>query len=169
MIKMKHIAGFALAAVLSTGMAGSAKAQSIADIAISVNAESGEFSTLLAAADAAGLVAVLDAGLPLTVFAPTDAAFAKLGLNADNVGNLPVGALRNILLYHVALGQRLSGSVLSSKVIPMLNGKYTRVSVKDDGAYINKSKLLAPDLIDIVADNGVIHVIDSVLLPPSRK
>ena len=165
----RFVAGLAVAASLAAAPV-TARAETIVDVAVAVNQQTGEFSTLLAAAQAAGLVPVLNnQKLPLTVFAPTDAAFAKLGLDAKNVSGLPKDLLRQILLYHVTPGKRLSGSVLSSKVLPMMNKQFTRVKVNDSGAYINSSKLLAPSLIDIEASNGVIHVIDAVLIPPSLK
>jgi uncharacterized surface protein with fasciclin (FAS1) repeats len=137
----------------------------IVDIALAVNAETGEFSTLIEAVVAADLVDTLNGRRHFTVFAPTDAAFAELGLNAGNIGSLPKDTLTNILLYHVTNGDRFSQSVLNAQRIRMLNGGFTFVSVTSDGAFINQSRLLAPDLIDIDASNGVIHVIDAVLLP----
>ncbi len=139
---------------------------SVVDVALQVNAESGEFSTLIAALGATGLTPIV-AAAPITVFAPTDAAFAKLGLNAQNIGLLPRELVTQILLYHVTLGKRFSDSVLSANVLIMLNRDFARVRATPDGAFINRSELLAPDLIDIDAGNGVIHVIDTVLIPPS--
>lgn len=150
-----------------TGIATEAHAQrqSIVDVAIAANEATGEFSTLIAAVVAADLVDTLSGFRRYTVFAPTDAAFAKLGLNAGNVVLAPKKELLNILLYHVTNGKRFSGSVLNARFLRMANGEFTRVSVSDAGAFINQSKLLAPDLIDIEASNGVIHVIDTVLTP----
>jgi uncharacterized surface protein with fasciclin (FAS1) repeats len=166
----RFVAGLAVAATLAAAPV-TARAETIVDLAAAVNQQTGEFSTLLAAAKAAGLVPVLNnKRLPLTVFAPTDAAFAKVGLDAKNVATLPKDILRQVLLYHVTPGKRLSGNVLASKVLPMMNGQFTRVKVNDSGAYINSSRLLASEeLIDIEASNGVIHVIDAVLVPPSFK
>ena len=157
-----------MAVVLSaSGLTTEAQAQrqSIVDVAIAANEATGEFSTLIAAVVAADLVDTLDGFRRYTVFAPTDAAFAKLGLNAGNVVLAPKKELRNILLYHVTNGKRFSGSVLNARFLRMANGETTRVSVSEAGAFINQSKLLAPDLIDIEASNGVIHVIDTVLAP----
>lgn len=143
--------------------------QTIVDVAIAANEATGEFSTLIAAVVAADLDETLSGVRRYTVFAPTDAAFAAIGLNAGNIVLAPKKELRNILLYHVTNGKRLSGSVLASRFIRMANGEFTRVTVNSNGAFINQSQLLAPDLIDIQADNGVIHVIDAVLLPPSLR
>ncbi|WP_169980135.1 fasciclin domain-containing protein [Tautonia rosea] len=138
------------------------KGPTIVDIAIAVNEETGEFSTLIAALDAAGLVETLDGRRQFTVFAPTDAAFEKLGLNAGNIGTLPVEALTNILLYHVSPGERFAEDVVSSTRIRTLNKGFTFPAVTAEGVFINQSKILA---VDIDASNGVIHVIDTVLLP----
>jgi uncharacterized surface protein with fasciclin (FAS1) repeats len=134
----------------------------IVEIALAVNADSGEFSTLIAAVSYAGLVDTLNGSRQFTVFAPTDAAFAKLGLNANNITNLPVDALTNILLYHVAPGERFSGDVVSSSRIRTMNKGFLFPSVTSDGAFVNSSKIIA---VDIDASNGVIHIIDTVLIP----
>lgn len=139
-----------------------AKGPTIVDVALSVNAENGEFSTLIAAVVSAGLVDALSAVGQRTVFAPTDAAFAELGLNAGNIGDLPTDALTNILLYHVTAGRRYAESVVSSSRIRMANGGFTTISLMDGGAYINESRIVATD---VEASNGIIHVIDAVLLP----
>jgi uncharacterized surface protein with fasciclin (FAS1) repeats len=137
---------------------------SIVDVAVGINAETGEFSTLIAAVVAADLVGALDAPGALTVFAPTDAAFAEIGLNAGNINTVPVDALTDILLYHV-VGERLkSPRIIYGRQFMMLNGDYTFPSVTDAGVFINDAQILA---VDVPANNGVIHVIDSVLLPPS--
>jgi uncharacterized surface protein with fasciclin (FAS1) repeats len=135
---------------------------SIVDVALAVNAETGEFSTLIAAVVAADLVATLDGNRQFTVFAPTDAAFAELGLDASNIGSLPKQALTNILLYHVAPGNRPAEDVVMSSQVRTLAKKFLKVSVTADGAYVNNAMIVLPD---VFADNGVIHVIDKVLLP----
>jgi uncharacterized surface protein with fasciclin (FAS1) repeats len=139
-----------------------AKSPNLVDVALSVNASSGEFSTLIAALVAADLVAAIAAAGQRTVFAPTDAAFAELGLNAENVGTLGKDALTNILLYHVVPGRRLAEDVVESDRLRMLNGDFTGISLREMGAYINDSKIVQTD---VPASNGIIHVIDAVLLP----
>ena len=122
------------------------------------------FETLVAAVVAADLVDVLNGKQHFTVFAPTDDAFEAIGLNPDNVGDVPVDALTDILLYHVTRGDRLSQSVVGAKQIRMVNGDLLFV----EGTSLvtpNNSANLVLDLIDIDARNGVVHVIDSVLLP----
>ena len=138
----------------------------IVDVALAVNAESGEFSTLIAAVVAADLVDALSGNGQLTVFAPTDEAFALLDLNADNIGDLDQAALTNILLYHVAKGRRMAEDVVSSDQIRMLNRQRTMISLMDGEAYINDSMIIGTD---VPADNGVIHVINAVLLPETME
>jgi uncharacterized surface protein with fasciclin (FAS1) repeats len=139
-----------------------ADSPTLVDVALSVNAETGEFSTLIAAVVAAGLVDELSARGQRTVFAPTDAAFAELGLDADGVAALPVETLRNILLYHVAPGRRYAASVVEADRIRMANGGFTTVRVTDGVAYINDAAIVATD---VEASNGIIHVIGGVLMP----
>jgi uncharacterized surface protein with fasciclin (FAS1) repeats len=134
----------------------------IVDVALAVNAETGEFSTLIAAVLAADLAGTLAANGQRTVFAPTDAAFAALGLDAGNIGTLPVATLRNILLYHVSPGRRAAAAVVSSTRLRMANGGFTTISLRDGGAFINDSRIVGTD---VLAGNGIIHVIDAVLLP----
>jgi uncharacterized surface protein with fasciclin (FAS1) repeats len=129
---------------------------------VEIAAGNPNFTTLVAAVQAAGLVDVLNGNRQFTVFAPTNDAFAKLGLDASNIGSLPKDQLTAILLYHVAPGERFANSVVNARQIRMMNKQFTQVTVNSDGAFINQSKILATD---IDASNGVIHVIDTVLLP----
>ena len=129
---------------------------------VTIAAGDPRFTTLVAAVQAAGFVEALSAKGQRTVFAPTNEAFAKLGLDAGNVGALPVSVLQDILLYHVAPGAREAAEVLDSESIRMANGDRATISIRADGAYIDDSRIVATD---IRASNGVIHVIDAVLLP----
>lgn len=130
--------------------------------------KAGTFKTLVAAAKAAGLVEALSGDKPLTVFAPTDEAFAKLP--KGTVENLlkpeNVDQLKQILLYHVVEGRVYSDQALKLKAAPTLAGANVKIRAGKKGAFINKSKLTA---LDIEASNGVIHVVDAVLLPPAKK
>jgi transforming growth factor-beta-induced protein len=118
----------------------------------------GDFSTLIGAVSAAGLAETLakpDANL--TVFAPNNAAFAKLSA-------VPSGdALKNALLYHVVSGKVLSTDLKAGPVPTLLSGKNVTVDLSS-GARINDAKVIAAD---VVTTNGVIHVLDTVLIPPS--
>jgi len=130
--------------------------------------ENGQFATLLAAASAAGLADVLNGDGPLTVFAPTDAAFAKLPegtvetlLKPENKGKLV-----DILKYHVVSGRVYSDQAAKARRASTLLGRGVETSVTADGLRINNALVVSPDL---EAANGVVHVIDSVLLPQAMN
>lgn len=163
---------FVIALLAAAFAPGAAQAQNkseptIVDIALAVNAETGEFSTLIAALQAADLVDMFDGKGQYTVFAPTDAAFAALGITPANVASVP--GLANILAYHVTEGRRLSQSLLPAKSIEMLNSDYTYSSFMSNSVYIiDNSDLTANAKVttaNINASNGVIHIINQVLLP----
>jgi uncharacterized surface protein with fasciclin (FAS1) repeats len=155
---MKKI--FTMAILLFTSLTLLAQ-QSIVDVA----REAGSFNTLLAAAQAAGLAETLDSGGPFTVFAPTDEAFAKLPSGTVEALLQDPETLANILLYHVVPGRVFAEKVLTQKRLLSLYGPSISVSVQE-GAFVNDSRILATD---IEADNGVIHVIDAVILPPTKS
>ncbi len=154
-----------------TRVSAKAKAcdNSIVDVALAVNAQTGEFSTLIAALSSANLVRKFDqcGSVSLTVFAPTDAAFAKLGLNASNIGSaFPKKTLTNILLYHVALRSLYAEDVVERDSIRMANRGFVGVDVNDMGVFLTSNNTPAKIItVDVAADNGVIHIIDTVLLP----
>ena len=129
----------------------------------------GSFSTLATALTEAGLVETLKGEGPFTVFAPTDEAFAALpegtleSLLAD-----PQGALTDILLYHVVPGKVMASDVvgLDGQEVEAVGGGMLTVTIGDDGSVmINDATVVSPD---VEAANGVIHVIDSVLVPASE-
>lgn len=134
--------------------------RTIVDIAV----EDGRFTTLVAALEAAGLVEALQGEGPFTVFAPTDEAFEALpdgtveGLLADTE------ALANVLLYHVVDGKVMAAEVLEldGQEVETLSGSMVMVTIEDEIVKINEAQVLIPD---IEASNGVIHVIDAVLVP----
>lgn len=128
--------------------------------------KAGTFKTLLAAAKAAGLVGVLSGDQPLTVFAPTDEAFAKLpaGTVESLVKPENKEALAGILKFHVVPGRVFSNDVLARKELKTVHGGNLTASMKNGVAMINGATIVAAD---IDASNGVIHVIDSVMLPPA--
>ena len=129
--------------------------------------KAGAFKTLLAAAQAAGLAEALSGKGPFTVFAPTDEAFAKLPagtvetlLKPENKSKLVA-----ILKYHVLSGRVYSEDAVAAKKAKTLEGSDLRISVSGGQAKINDANLVTTDLD---ASNGVIHVIDSVILPPAK-
>ncbi|WP_391556719.1 fasciclin domain-containing protein [Rosistilla ulvae] len=123
-----------------------------------------KFSTLVAAVKAAGLVETLKGDGPFTVFAPNDEAFAKLpqGTIADLLKPENKAKLTAILTYHVVPGKVMAADVVGVKSAKTVNGKEVSVTVEGNTVMIDQSKVIATD---IVTSNGVIHVIDSVLLP----
>jgi transforming growth factor-beta-induced protein len=136
----------------------------IVQAAIAVNQQTGEFDSLIAAVVRAGLVDTLNSNRQFTVFAPTDAAFAQLfgALGVSGVNEIPVATLRAVLLYHVAPGERFSGDVVSSDRIRTVSKGFIIPSVHDGAAWVNDARIVAAD---VNVSNGVIHVIDKVLLP----
>ncbi|MBK8798297.1 MAG: fasciclin domain-containing protein [Anaerolineales bacterium] len=124
----------------------------------------GSFNTLAAAVQAAGLVDALKGDGPFTVFAPTDDAFAKLPQETiDALLADPTGDLSQILLYHVVPGKVMAADLSDGLEVDTLQGSPVVVTLSDAGAMINDANIIATD---IEASNGVIHVIDSVLMPP---
>ena len=149
----------------SPSAAPSASAAAIAKDIVQTATEAGSFSTLLAAVKAAELVETLQGEGPYTVFAPTNEAFAALpagtleGLLADKE------ALKKVLLYHVVSGAVSSDQVVGLTSADSVEGSRIAIAVKDGMVYLNDSaKVVTPD---VMASNGVIHVIDKVILPPA--
>jgi transforming growth factor-beta-induced protein len=132
---------------------------SIVDIAVA----DGRFTTLVAALQAAGLAETLAGEGPFTVFAPTDDAFAKLPEGTVDALLADIPTLTDILLYHVVSGEVLAEQVVELNSAKALNDKFLEIKVMDGMVYINDAQVI---ITDIMADNGVIHVIDTVLLPP---
>lgn len=129
---------------------------------IEVATGAGDFDTLLAAVDAAGLTATLSDEGPFTVLAPTDNAFAALPDGTVEALLADVPALTDILLYHVVNGEVPASAVLEASLVTTLNGVDFKVDVDGD-VYINDAMVT---VTDIEAENGIIHVIDTVLIPP---
>jgi len=138
--------------------------KSIVDIAV----EDGRFTTLVAALQAADLVETLKGDGPFTVFAPTDDAFAKLpeGTLDELLKPENKQMLSDILLYHVVAGKVMASDVVNLEESLTVFGKNVAVKVEGDKVLINDSEVI---ITDIEASNGIIHVIDAVLLPPSEE
>jgi uncharacterized surface protein with fasciclin (FAS1) repeats len=142
--------------LLATALVMSAQAKDIVDTAV----DAGSFKTLATALGAAGLVETLKGKGPFTVFAPTDEAFAKIP-KADLEALLKDKAkLTAVLTYHVVSGNVMAADVTAGKV-KTVQGSDITVTTKG-GVMVNKAKVIKTD---IVADNGVIHVIDTVIMP----
>lgn len=160
------LAGLMIAATAISAQApGTKKAEkTIVDVAV----ENGSFKTLVAALKAADLVGALQGAGPFTVFAPTDAAFAKLPAGTvDALLKDPV-KLGAILKYHVISGRVMAADVIKAKGAKpaTLNGAPLDVTVKEGKVYVNGAHVTTAD---VKASNGVIHVIDAVVLPPAAK
>ena len=164
---MPRISILALAALLIAVTAGPALAghhekgpgKDIVDTAVAA----GTFETLVAAVKAAGLVDTLKGDGPFTVFAPNDEAFAKLP--AGTVENLLENPkeLAAILTYHVVAGKKAAADVVAANSLPTVQGQSLSVDTTD-GVSIGGAKVLATD---VMTSNGIIHVIDTVLIPQS--
>ena len=145
-----------LALALTAGFVLSAQAADIVDTAV----KAGNFKTLVAAVQAAGLVDTLKSAGPFTVFAPTDEAFAKIpketldGLLKDKA------ALTKILTYHVVAGKVMAKDVKAGMVKTVQGSDITLATT--GGVTVNGAKVIAAD---VAADNGVIHAIDTVIMP----
>ena len=126
----------------------------------------GSFKTLLAAAKAAGLVETLQGEGPFTVFAPTDEAFAALPAGTLDSLLADPEALKKILLYHVVKGVVTADQVVGLTSADSVEGSPIAIAVKDGKVYLNDAAQVTAT--DIKASNGVIHVIDKVILPPAN-
>ncbi len=127
--------------------------------------DAGSFKTLAAALQAANLVETLKGEGPYTVFAPTDEAFAKLPEGTVEALLKDKEALTEILLYHVVSGKVTSGEVVKLTSAKTVEGKEVMIKVSEGSVYINESKVTSAD---VMASNGVIHVIDAVLIPEKK-
>jgi uncharacterized surface protein with fasciclin (FAS1) repeats len=144
-----------------TALSFTASAADIVDTAVSA----GSFKTLVTAVKAAGLVDTLKGHGPFTVFAPTDEAFAKLP--AGTVEGLLKNPeqLKSILTYHVVSGAVKAADVVNLTSAKSVQGADIKVSAKNGVVKVNNAKVVKTD---IICDNGVIHVIDAVIMPPSH-
>ncbi|APH71038.1 fasciclin domain-containing protein [Aquibium oceanicum] len=150
----------ALVAAVSLAFVAQAKAADIVDTAV----EAGSFTTLVAAVQAAGLVDTLKGEGPFTVFAPTDEAFAALPegtvenlLKPENKDQLTA-----ILTYHVVPGKVMSSDLTDDMMAKTVQGGEIKIDL-DNGVMVNDATVVTAD---VSADNGVIHVIDKVIMPP---
>ncbi len=160
--KISSFAAFVGALMIAgSALAGSyGKKQDIVDTAVGA----GNFTTLAAALEAGGLIDTLKSDGPFTVFAPTDEAFAKLP--AGTVENLlkpeNKDQLIAILTYHVVPGKVKAADVVGLDSAATANGADLAIRVEDSSVFVNDSRVVATD---IMASNGVIHVVDTVILP----
>lgn len=152
----------AVVAVVACAGVARAEYKKAKDI-VAVASEAGSFKTLVAAVQAAGLVETLQGAGPFTVFAPTDAAFAKLPAGTVETLLKPENKakLTAILTYHVVSGSVKAADVKTGKA-KSVQGQELSLVVKDGGVTVDGAKVVKAD---VMASNGVIHVIDTVILP----
>lgn len=150
--------------VISTAAVTAAEKKDIVDTAVAA----GSFKTLAAALGAAGLVDTLQGDGPFTVFAPTDEAFAKLPAGTVEMLLKPENKAKlvDILTYHVVSGKVEAKEAMKLNTATALNKKTIKLLVKDGSLFLNGSKVTTAD---VQATNGVIHIIDAVLMPPAEK
>ena len=158
---------FGLLRVLALAAVGLFPAMSQADDIVDTAVGAGQFKTLAAALKAANLVGTLKGSGPFTVFAPTDEAFAKLPPETITELLKPENRkqLTDILTYHVVAGKVQAKDVIKLRGAVAVNGQRIDVQFGDDGVKVDGAKVVTTD---ILCDNGVIHVIDSVILPSSK-
>lgn len=171
MSKSRLIVGVMSAVALTIGLAtqganaGEAKNAAPLKNIVQTAREAGSFKTLIAALEATDLVGTLSGQGqgPFTVFAPTDEAFAKLPPGTvESLLKNPT-ALKNILLYHVVAGAVPASQVVGLSSAQTLNGQSVAISVVGGSVYLNGTTKVV--LTDVMARNGIIHVIDAVLIP----
>ena len=157
------IAAVALALSFSLGVLAGPKPEPTKDI-VDTAVAAGSFKTLVAALQAAGLVDTLKSEGPFTVFAPTDEAFAKLpaGTVEDLLKPENKSKLIAILTYHVVPGEVLASQVTKMNSAKTVNGESLMIQVEGGAVMVDNAKVTKTD---ILCSNGVIHVIDSVMLP----
>lgn len=162
---MKFAFASLAAVALAVGVAFSAPARAADKDIVDTAVAAGDFTTLAAALEAAGLVETLKGAGPFTVFAPTDAAFAKLpaGTVEDLLKPENKDKLTAILTYHVVPGAVMAADVVKLSSAKTVNGADVTIKVDGDTVMVNDATVTATD---IAASNGVIHVIDTVILPP---
>jgi uncharacterized surface protein with fasciclin (FAS1) repeats len=158
------VTGLAAALVLlpTLTFAGDCSAKKPEKDIVQTAAGAGQFTTLLAALKAAGLDQTLEGKGPFTVFAPTDEAFAKLPPGTVDSLLKDVPKLKSVLLYHVVAGDVRSADVVKLTSAKTVEGTEVAVKAGKDGVRINGANVVKAD---IVASNGIIHVIDTVLIP----
>ncbi len=159
-MKFQNIVAAAAVALVSIGAqaTGIAPSKDIVDTAV----EAGSFKTLAAALQAADLISTLKSEGPFTVFAPTDAAFAKIPKADLDALLSDKRALTEVLTYHVVSGKVMAADVVKLTQAKTVEGSPVKIKVVDGKVMINNANVSATD---IAASNGVIHVIDTVIMP----
>jgi uncharacterized surface protein with fasciclin (FAS1) repeats len=161
----KLITILALSALLVSGVATAAPARTTEKNVVQTAVAAGQFKTLAKLLTRAGLVGALERPGPYTVFAPTDAAFKKVPKKTLNALLQNKAKLKAVLLYHVVSGKVTAADVVKLSSAKTLGGKSLRIRSSGSNVYVNTSKVAKTN---VMATNGVIHVINRVLIPPAR-
>jgi uncharacterized surface protein with fasciclin (FAS1) repeats len=161
LITILALAALVLPATASTTTARTHENKNIVRTAVAA----GQFKTLTKLLTRAGLVNTLQQPGPYTVFAPTDAAFKKVPKKTLTALLRNKAKLRAVLLYHVVPGKVTATDVVKLSSAKTLNGKSLRIRVASSNVFVNNARVTKPD---VMATNGVIHVVNRVLIPPAR-
>jgi uncharacterized surface protein with fasciclin (FAS1) repeats len=173
-MRMNRLVLLVLAAVLGASLlAGGAVARSAAPSTrtaaegniVQTASAAGTFKTLTKLLTRAGLVSALQQPGPYTVFAPTDDAFKKVPKTTLNALLRDKAKLKAVLLYHVVSGEVTAADVVKLPSAKTLNGKDVRIRVSGKNVFVNNAKVTKAD---VMASNGVIHVVNRVLIPPTK-
>jgi len=159
--KFSTLVVLAMLALAPSSLAAQTAEKNIVETAVAA----GTFTTLTAALEAADLVGVLQGDGPFTVFAPTDAAFAKLPAGTVEALLADKEALIRVLTYHVVAGKVMAADVVGLSTAETVAGISAPIEVKTGKVYVAGAEVSATD---VAASNGVIHIIDSVMLPPKQ-
>jgi uncharacterized surface protein with fasciclin (FAS1) repeats len=157
----RHLAIATAAAVALTAVPAQAQTKDIVDTAVGA----GMFNTLVTAVKAANLVETLKGAGPFTVFAPTDEAFAKVPKAALEGLLKDQAKLKEVLTYHVVAGKVMAADVVKLKDAKTVQGQSVKIAVDGGTVMVDNAKVVKAD---VAASNGVIHVIDTVLMPKAR-
>jgi uncharacterized surface protein with fasciclin (FAS1) repeats len=161
--RIAAVAGIALAAPVAAQAQMQVQKEAPSQDLVQTAVAAGQFKTLATALGEAGLVETLKGSGPFTVFAPTDAAFAKLPPGTVEALLQDRAKLRAVLLYHVVPGRLMAADVVKASSLTTVGGPAAKVMMHGNGAMIDGAMIVRTD---VGASNGVIHVIDSVLMPP---
>lgn len=162
-MKLSHVllGSIVFGSMLFTAQAHNHKSKAKADI-VDTAVAAGSFTTLVTAVQAADLVDTLKSAGPFTVFAPNDAAFAKIPAADLNALVADKAALTNVLTYHVVAGKVMAADVVKLTSATTVQGQDLTIEVKYGKVFVNGAEVIATD---IETSNGVIHVLDTVVLP----
>jgi len=163
LLALLAVSAIALAGLVPLASAGARSRPQATQNIVQTAQASGRFKTLVTLVRRAGLAGALSGHGPFTVFAPTDAAFAKVPkATLARLGSDPA-LLRKVLLYHVVAGRLTAAQVVKHHSLKTLNGQRLRVTVHGDTVRVGGARVVTAN---VTASNGVIHAIDAVLIPP---